>query len=112
MESSDNNIEKAADKIESEMRTLMDQVADILERYPATRNNDTYLWLMHTREYVNLSVKIPFIPWEEIKALKPESVARARRKINEGGKLMATDPKVIEARARNSEAYRLAMSRI
>jgi len=112
MEILESEIARTAAKVEVEMRTLMDQVADILERYPATRNDDMYLFLMHTREYVNLSVKIPFIPWEEIKALKPQSVARARRKINEGGKLMATDPKVIEARARNSEAYRLAMSRI
>jgi len=94
------------------MRTLIDQITDILERFPATRNNDTYLWLMHTREYGKLSVKIPYIPWEEIKTLKPESVSRARRLINAAGNLMATDPEVIAARSKNSEAYRRAMPRI
>lgn len=105
------DIEGAANNVEAYMRTLRNQVIDILEIYPATRNNDTYLWLMHTREYGKLSVKIPFIPWEEIKGLKPESISRARRLINADGMLMATDPEVIAARARNSEAYKRAMVR-
>lgn len=92
-------------------RTVKERVEYILSRYPQTRNNDMYLWIMYVRTFVpELSKYIKFIPYEVFEKATPiETVTRARRKIQEEGRYLPTDPEVLRKRRKLAEVYRRAM---
>jgi len=98
--------------VKRDLRTKKEQVADILERFPASRNSDTYMMILWLREYGDLSVRLPFIPWEDIEKINFESLTRARRLLNQDGQYLPTDPRVLERRMRQAEAYRKAIPHV
>ena len=96
------------------LKTTKERVRYIMERYPETRNDDFYLYLMYLRLFVpELSRYIGFIPYELIrKAPRPETIRRVRQKIQEAGELLPTDPRVLEKRKKLSKAYRRIIHRV
>ena len=96
------------------LKTVKDRVEYILENYPESRNDDFYLWLLYVRTFdKNLSNYIKFIPYRLIKnAVKFETISRVRRKIQEEGRLLPTDPKVLEKRRRLSKIYQRVIPRV
>ena len=65
------------------LRTVKERVEYILARYPETRNDDMYLWLIYVRLFEpELSKYIDYIPYDVLKrATKFETIRRARQKI-------------------------------
>jgi len=98
--------------LREEFKTIEERVRYILENYPATRNDDFYLCLIYIRLFCpELSKYIKFIPWEVFKnaRISFESITRARRKIQERGEYLPTDPKVLRRRRKLEKAYRNVM---
>ena len=91
-----------------ELRTVKARVEYILKNYPATRNSDLYLWLIYVRLFCPRFRKyIKFIPWDDFKdAPSFATISRVRRKLQEEGKYLPTNPKVARRRRRLAEAYR------
>jgi len=103
-------------KTKRKLETVKASVRALLEEYPESRNDDRYLFVLYWRtvDEIKDSSKtvISFIPFEEIKrATSPETITRARRKIQENGEYLPTDPKVLDIRMKRSEAMRKIMSR-
>jgi len=96
------------------LKTTKERVEYILENYPETRNDDLYLWLIYVRLFDKvLSKYIRRIPYGVIKrATRPETLSRVRRKIQEEGRLLPTDPKVLKRRRRLEELYRRNIHRV
>jgi len=96
------------------LRTTKDRVLYILERYPETRNDDRYLWLIYIRLFCpEMSRYIKFIPYSVLKnAVQFETIRRVRQRIQEAGLYLPTDPKVAKRRKRLSEAYRKVIKRV
>jgi len=96
------------------LKTVKDRVEYLLEVYPESRNDDFYLWLLYVRTFdKNLSNYIKFIPYRLIRnAVKFETISRVRRKIQEEGRLLPTDPKVLEKRRRLSKIYQRVIPRV
>ena len=93
------------------LKTVKDRVEYILENYPESRNDDFYLWLLYIRLFERqLSNYIKFIPYKLLKnAVKFETISRVRRKIQEEGRYLPTDPKVLEKRRRLAKIYQRVM---
>jgi hypothetical protein len=73
----------------TEFKTKKEEVEFLLEKYPATRENDFYLQLMWLKIFGH--VNIPYIDWNSLKDFSGtlETVSRVRRKIqNEYGKYL------------------------
>lgn len=98
----------AEDHVISDLRTKRDQVLALLERYPQTRDNDFYLQLMWLRQFGNLSVAIPYIPFNEIQKLggSLESVRRVRQKIQNEDGLFPPSLEVQAKRGKRAEIIR------
>jgi len=97
------------DRLLVELKTVKDRVMYILSKYPETRNNDLYLWLIYVRTFEpELSKYIKFIPYDVLKkAVSFETIRRVRQKIqNEMGMYLPTDPQVLRKRMRKAEAMR------
>ena len=97
------------------LRTVKERVIYILDKYPETRNNDLYLWLIYVRLFDPvLSKYIKFIPYKVLeKAVSFETIRRVRQKVqNELGLYPPTDPKVIKRRRRKAEAMRKVIHKI
>lgn len=97
------------------LRTVKERVLYILDKYPETRNNDLYLWLIYVRLFEpELSKYIKFIPYDVLKkAVAFETIRRVRQKIqNELGLYPPTDPKVIKRRRRKEEAMRKVIHKV
>lgn len=95
-------------------RTTKERVEYILKKYPQTRNNDMYLWIMYVKTFVpELSKYTKYIPYEIFEKATPfETITRARRKIQEEGKYLPTDPEVLKKRRKLAEVYRRAMPQV
>jgi hypothetical protein len=94
--------------VKAEFLKMKEQVLDLLDRYPQTRNNDFYLQWLWLKTYGGLS-ELPFIDWEKIKHLsgRTETIRRVRQKIqNEDGKYPPTDPEVKMRRAKRERKIR------
>jgi len=96
------------------LKTVKERVEYILEHYPETRNNDLYLWLIYVRLFdKELSKYIKFIPYEVLKrATHFETIRRTRQKIQEEGRYLPTDPKVLRRRRRLAEKFRRVVTRL
>jgi hypothetical protein len=90
------------------LRTAKERVEYILEHYPETRNNDLYLWIIYVRLFCpELSQYIKFIPFDLFKkAPSYETISRVRRKLQESGRFLPTDPKVARKRRKLANIYR------
>jgi hypothetical protein len=76
----------------SDFKTKKQQVEFLLDKYPATRDNDFYLQYMWLKIFGNL--KLPYIDWNDIRMISGtlETVSRVRRKIqNEEGRYLPSD---------------------
>ncbi|MEO0252000.1 MAG: hypothetical protein ABIM44_07160 [candidate division WOR-3 bacterium] len=100
--------------LREKLKTIRDRVLYVMENYPETRNNDLYLWLIYVRLFDNdLSRYIKFIPYQYIKsAVSFETISRVRRKVQEEGFLLPTDPETLRRRRRLEKAFRRVMPRI
>ena len=107
-------MDQAEQRLLERLKTVKDRVEYLLEVYPESRNDDFYLWLLYVRTFdKNLSNYIKFIPYRLIKnAVKFETISRVRRKIQEEGRLLPTDPKVLEKRRRLSKIYQRVIPRV
>ena len=102
------------EKILETLRTAKERVEYILEHYPETRNNDLYLWIIYVRLFCpELSKYIKFIPFDIFKkAPSYETIVRVRRKLNENGKYLPTDPKVAKRRRKLANIYRTVIHEV
>lgn len=101
-----------SDMVLSELKTLKDQTKYLMRHYPATRDNDFYLAIMWLKTFGKLSVKIPFIHWNEMSEIggKMDDVVRMRRKIqNQDGELLPLNPEVLKKRQERAKHYRSAI---
>jgi len=96
------------------LKTVKEQVEWLLERYPESRNDDFYLYILYVRHFEpELSRYIEFIPFELIKkSTRFETIRRCRQKIQEEGRYLPTDPKILRKRRKLAEAYRKVMPRL
>jgi len=102
------------EKILENLRTAKERVEYILEHFPETRNNDLYLWIIYVRLFCpELSKYIKFIPFDIFKkAPSYETIVRVRRKLNENGKYLPTDPKVAKRRRKLANIYRTVIHEV
>lgn len=96
------------------LKTTKERVEWLLQRFPETRNDDFYLYLLYIRYFCpELSNYIKFIPYDLVKkAPRPETIRRVRQKIQEEGRLLPTDPKVLKKRKKLARLYRKVIHHI
>lgn len=97
-----------------ELLKVKEQVCELLERYPQSRNNDFYLQWLWLRSYGGLS-DLPFLEWDEIKHLsgKFETIRRVRQKIQHvEGRFPPTDPDVVKRRLAREKEFRRSVGKI
>lgn len=90
------------------MANLKEQVRQILEEFPETRNSDAHLLVKFYEKYdIILRVDSSLKKWEEIFAYhSPDDIIRWRRQFNNPkydpnypeGRYLATNPEVLEGR--------------
>jgi hypothetical protein len=100
------------ESIRKEFGILKKQVEWILEKFPDSRNCDFYLIWLWLKYFSGINAFSSI--WLEYKDIskvagKLESLTRARRKIQEKGRFLPTDPKIIEKRRKKQEAMRKIM---
>ena len=109
----ESEVSEVDDKLLLSLKKNKEQVSYLLEKYPATRNNDFYLQLMYLRVFGG--IPLPYIEWTDIRALsgRLESVRRVRQKIqNEDHMYPPTDSDVIAAREKRAKAYRKTIKKV
>lgn len=87
---------------------LKEKVLWTLERFELARNDDHYLTLKIWNDWYQIEKQFPITSMQQFYELirsipKAEDIVRCRRKINEEGKYLATDPIVIEARKKKTD---------
>ncbi len=94
--------------LEEEYKTIKEQVRWLLEHHPRTRENDFYLALLWLKYFGGVP-ELPYIDWEKIKAIsgKIETVSRARRKWQEYGLYLPSDPAIKARRERQRKFARI-----
>jgi hypothetical protein len=96
-----------------ELRTIKKQVLYLLERFPASRNNDFYLEWLWLKTFPKID--LPWLQWEELAKVsgKTQTVSRLRRRIqNEEGKFLPTIPEVLRKRRERSRHMRKAIKQV
>lgn len=96
------------------MEKTVENVKEILKKYPETRSSDFLLIIYYIRHYCpDLSRYIGFIPSDIIQKYEGifEKIRRTRQKIQEQG-FYLPDPSVIERRKKLSKKYRKMMPKI
>jgi len=96
------------------------KVAHILEKFPFTRNSDELLYLMLIKIYypdvlrkLGVAALHEWIPEKLAEELpKFETISRIRRKLNERGLYLPTDPEVLRRRRRGEEVWRSSIVRV
>ena len=93
--------------------TLLENVKYILTHYVDTRNSDKLLMLYYWRNVDQVDERFDAISTTDFlyRATSPESITRARRKIQSKGELLPTDPKVIERRKLREMQMKVALMR-
>lgn len=85
--------------------TANDLVQTILQKDQRARNDDK--WLIYRVWHHQLGQKDLYIPFDKLpQLLTPETITRVRRKLNEQGKHLPTDPQVIQKRRIRQQALR------
>ena len=94
--------------LREKLKTVKERVEWILANHPEARNDDFYLYILYVRTFEpELSKYIDYIPFEIIKrSTRFETIRRCRQKIQEEGRYLPTDPKVLKKRRKLAEAYR------
>ena len=102
------------ENLAEKLKTVKERVEYLLERYPESRNDDFYLYILYVRHFEpELSRYIEYIPFEIIKrSTRFETIRRCRQKIQEEGRYLPTDPKVLRKRRRLEKLYRRVMPQI
>ncbi len=109
-------------KVENYLRTAMEKVKAIFDRYPDLKRmpNDTLLILLYWRTYQPEIAKVVFsrvikppvlywedIPFEAVKALEPpETIRRCRQKLWEIDERYRPPKEIIEERRKKERSYR------
>lgn len=95
-------------EIWKKLKTVKARVRWLMQRFPETRNSDLYLTILYLRYFTELGQYIRFIPYELIKKYEGifETISRTRRKIQESGELLPTDPKVLKRRRKLEKIMR------
>jgi hypothetical protein len=89
--------------MEDQLKKIQEKVEKQLEKDSRCREND--LWLMLNVWWAE-GYKV-YVPYESIEEMTPaESITRARRKIQQEGRLLPEDPAVIIKRRINAEIVR------
>lgn len=97
-------------------KQLKDQVRDILESSPQSRNSDTFLILSLYQKYFYLPDPVSHSKlFEVMQYAKPDDIVRIRRKFNSPltdpinypeGRFLPTDPKIFKERFKRIVKYR------
>ena len=96
-----------------DIKKISELAEKILSSNKLARNSDVYL-VLKGWQYANRAKVITyeekqgfFIPFENMFGMtSPESLPRARRKLNEQGKYLADDPEVIYKRRQYEKSYK------
>jgi len=90
------------------LKTVKARVRWLMQKFPETRNSDLYLTILYLRYFTELGQYIKFIPYELIKKYDGifETISRTRRKIQESGELLPTDPEVLKRRRKLEKIMR------
>lgn len=94
-----NSFAEKQNKIEERVKVL-------LEKYPKCKENDLWLIIKFWQEMDDIKVYIPYAVVENKNISSPESITRARRKIQSSGILLPDDPEVIIRRKIRAEMVR------
>lgn len=97
-----------------ELRTTYARVEYLLDKYPATRNNDFYLHYLYLKFFEGLG-HLPFLPWDKIKEIGgvAATTRRIRAKIqNDEGRYLPTDENVIRRRRQREADFRQNINRV
>lgn len=99
---------KDVNRLKEKLRTVKERVEYLLDKYPNARNSDLYLIILYLRYFTELGQYIKYIPYEIIKQYDgiTETVRRMRQKIQEEGRYLPTDEKVLRRRRKLYELYR------
>lgn len=89
---------------EQEIVQVMQRVKHLLEKYPNTRNSDSYLIVLYLKYFAGWP--IPWIEWDKMNDVSIESITRARRKFQEHGLFEPTDADVKRRRMRRERVFR------
>lgn len=95
-----------------DLESVKDNVAQILDKYPETRNDDKLLWIAYMVFFCKLQDVLGQEGYQKFKALMlskntpmPESIRRVRQKYQEDG-LYTARPQVAAARMEQQELVR------
>ena len=102
------------ENLREKLKTVKERVEWLLANYPEARNDDFYLYILYVRHFEpELSQYIDYIPFELIKkSTRFETIRRCRQKIQEEGRYLPTDPKVLRKRRKLAEAYRQVIPKL
>ena len=97
--------------LETELLTIKEQVARIMEAHPITRNSDDFLTLYYLKEVCHWPIS--FVEPQKVMETHTTSVRRLRQVIqNDEHRLLPTDPQVMENRRAKAEKYRRAIKQV
>jgi hypothetical protein len=92
-----------------DLKTAKDRVRFLLERYPATRGNDSYLCWLYLKAFAQLN--LPYLEFEKFYSFNFETITRVRRLIQAKGELLPSDSAVL-ARRRKEEAFHHVINQV
>lgn len=93
-----------------QLNTVKARVEWILKTYPSTRNSDTMLEWIYLRRFENIN--LPYIEFDRLSKISIETVSRVRRKIQEEGMYLPTDPAVLIKRQKRENSFRGTINRL
>ena len=96
------------DKIRNELKSVGEQVRYLLEKYPETRNSDTYLEYLWMRYFKNIS--LPWLEYQKLQEFSLETVRRNRQKIQALGLFEPTNEETKIRRKIKERVYRQEFS--
>jgi len=99
------------EELKEKLRTIKQRVEFILANYPLTRNNDLYLWIIYLRTFSpEASRYIRYLPYDVFEKFPSfETITRIRRKLQEEGKYLPTDPEVAKRRRKLEKLMKKAI---
>ena len=100
--------------LKEKLRTVKERVEYLLDKYPNARNSDLYLIILYLRYFTDLGRYIKYIPYDVIKEYDgiTETIRRMRQKIQEEGRYLPTDEKVLRRRRKLYELYRRTIKEV
>ena len=106
--------EEEVEELIKKLRTWKERVEYVLKNYPYARNDDFYLWLICVRLFCPEASKfIKFIPPRIFKRFPHfETIRRVRQKLQEKGKYLPTDPRVLKKRKKLYFLWKKAINEV